>query len=194
MNDEMPNILAQIPVCVFWKDCNLIFRGGNQLFAEAAGLQRVQEIEGKTDFDFPWASFGMLYQDRDRKVLCSLKTFEWEEQHIKSQGSVIDVWVKKSPLYDRRGYLIGIIGSYIEKFPGFESPVMPDQIRLPAKQLACLHFLLEGLTGKQIATRMNLSVRTVEYYITILKRKFACQNKAELLCKMTRIIYENIKV
>ena len=157
-------------------------------------MQRVQEIEGKTDFDFPWASFGMLYQDRDRKVLCSLKTFEWEEQHIKSQGSVIDVWVKKSPLYDRRGYLIGIIGSYIEKFPGFESPVMPDQIRLPAKQLACLHFLLEGLTGKQIATRMNLSVRTVEYYITILKRKFACQNKAELLCKMTRIIYENIKV
>lgn len=54
-------------------------------------------------------------------------------------------------------------------------------ISLSSQQAKCLHLLTSGLTAKQIAFNLNISYRTVEHHIAIIKRILGCQNSKELL-------------
>ncbi|MBF0552638.1 MAG: PAS domain S-box protein, partial [Deltaproteobacteria bacterium] len=49
------NILNSVPQYIFWKDHNSVYLGCNYAFTKAAGIQNVEEIVGKTDFDLPWS-------------------------------------------------------------------------------------------------------------------------------------------
>lgn len=62
--------------------------------------------------------------------------------------------------------------------------------RLPSlsnRQFACASLLLKGLTLKEIALELNISPRTVETHLNLLKTKLACRNKAELLIKFSSL-------
>lgn len=54
---------------------------------------------------------------------------------------------------------------------------------LGKRQLEVLECIAEGLTSKQIALRLNLSVRTVDSYRRILMHKFGATNAADLCRK-----------
>lgn len=54
-------------------------------------------------------------------------------------------------------------------------------LKLPKQQHACLYYLLRGKTAKQIGQQLSLSTRTTEYYIDILKNKFKCETKSQLI-------------
>lgn len=57
---------------------------------------------------------------------------------------------------------------------------------LSKRQSECLKFLLDGKSAKQTAAILNLSTRTVEFYIHNLKEKMQCRTKTELLGKIIR--------
>ena len=61
-------------------------------------------------------------------------------------------------------------------------------IKLSRRQLECAEQLLLGKTTPQIANMLQLSPRTVEFYINHLKVKFGCQNKSELLIKLINVL------
>ncbi len=54
---------------------------------------------------------------------------------------------------------------------------------LTEKQELCLFFILRGKTMKEIAAVLNISTRTVEDYINILKDKLNCYSKSQLIEK-----------
>lgn len=54
-------------------------------------------------------------------------------------------------------------------------------IKLTRRQAECLFLLLNGLTAKKIGCALNLSARTVEGHLDILKNKFQCQSQSELI-------------
>lgn len=54
-------------------------------------------------------------------------------------------------------------------------------IYLTPREYDCLLVLKEGKTIKEIARDMDLSPRTVEFYLKNLKAKFSCKSKSELL-------------
>ncbi len=58
---------------------------------------------------------------------------------------------------------------------------MYQKINLPKRQQQVLFHLLKGKSAKAIAKEMNASFRTIEYYTEILKIKFECQTKNELI-------------
>jgi DNA-binding CsgD family transcriptional regulator len=58
-----------------------------------------------------------------------------------------------------------------------ESPL----ITLSPRQQDCALLMAQGLTAKEIAKALNLSPRTVEEYIDILKAKFGAKNRVHLL-------------
>ncbi|MFJ1266951.1 helix-turn-helix transcriptional regulator [Legionella lytica] len=51
--------------------------------------------------------------------------------------------------------------------------------QLSTQQKAIFDFTIQGKTTKEIAKLMSLSVRTVEYYIEIIKNKLGCERKKD---------------
>ena len=66
--------------------------------------------------------------------------------------------------------------------PLSQSP-KPNNIGLSGREQQILQSIAQGATGKEIASRLKLSIRTVETYRVRLKRKLRARNIAELLTK-----------
>lgn len=71
-----------------------------------------------------------------------------------------------------------ILQDYVHSEP-LES--RPDANGLSGREREVLHSIARGHTSKEIAARLNLSVRTVETYRVRIKRKLHARNVAELL-------------
>ena len=54
-------------------------------------------------------------------------------------------------------------------------------MQLTERQAQCAKYVLQGKTAREIAVVLGLSKRTVEDYISHIKLKLGCQNKAELI-------------
>jgi DNA-binding CsgD family transcriptional regulator len=52
---------------------------------------------------------------------------------------------------------------------------------LSLRELQCLHLLSKGSTSKDIANLLHLSFRTVEHYLSNIRLKVDCDDKAELI-------------
>lgn len=55
---------------------------------------------------------------------------------------------------------------------------------LAPREVECIIYILRGKTSKQIARMLQLSHRTVEFYIGRLKNKLHCHTKSELIEKI----------
>ncbi|WP_410244721.1 PAS domain S-box protein [Arthrospira sp. PCC 8006] len=107
-------LLDNIPQQVFWKDTNLVFRGCNRNWAEAAGLDGSESVVGKTDFDlFADADIAEFYREKDRQVLESC-TPEMNvvapKQKLGPGGRRIWLDVSRIPMLDSQGNVLGILG------------------------------------------------------------------------------------
>ena len=61
---------------------------------------------------------------------------------------------------------------------------------LTARQIDCAHLLMQGKSAKEIGLELNLSARTIERHIELVKKKLKCRNKTELIIKLTEYIAE----
>jgi hypothetical protein len=108
-------VLDTIPVRVFWKDNDLLYIGCNKLFAKDAGLERPEELIGKSDFDMGWSDQAELYQKDDRAVIESQRPkLDYEEPQTTPDGKSIWLQTSKIPLHDKQGKTIGMLGTYTE--------------------------------------------------------------------------------
>ena len=55
---------------------------------------------------------------------------------------------------------------------------------LTGRELQCIKGFLNGLTIKAVAETLELSPRTVEFYLKRIKDRFSCRTKRELLIVM----------
>jgi DNA-binding CsgD family transcriptional regulator len=62
---------------------------------------------------------------------------------------------------------------------GFTRPQDPI-IELTRRQLDCIILVLEGFSAKEIAKKLDISPRTVEFHLNHLKSKFKAKNKTHL--------------
>ena len=58
---------------------------------------------------------------------------------------------------------------------------LPNQLHLSQREAECIFFLLRGLTIKKVGGILDLSPRTVEFYLKNIKAKLACKKKSEVL-------------
>jgi DNA-binding NarL/FixJ family response regulator len=61
------------------------------------------------------------------------------------------------------------------------APAAPEAAALSARELAVLHFIADGLRNKEIADRLEISVKSVETYRSRLLRKRGCDSTAMLV-------------
>jgi PAS domain S-box-containing protein len=110
----------------------------------------------------------------------------------RKDGSVFTAYVKNSPILERDGRLIGIVGCSIEiADPDLASAVrsligdgsQPSGRRrtrnLSPREREVLGLLARGLTGEQIAERLVLSPETVRTHIRNAREKLGASTRVE---------------
>lgn len=106
------DVLADaIPVHLFWKDREGRFLYANARFCESLS-KTLEEIRGKTDVDFyPDRLAEKYHQDDLRVIETGVEYFDVEE-HLTPGGQRVYVEVRKTPLRNGRGEVIGVQGVF----------------------------------------------------------------------------------
>jgi len=101
------SLVETLPQNVFRKNLMLRFTFCNQKFCETLG-RPLEEIVGKTDFDFFPRELAEKYQSDDRRVLETGQPYETVEEHRPPGGGTIYVQVVKTPLRESDGRILGL--------------------------------------------------------------------------------------
>ena len=124
------NILQYIPGYVYWKDIHGVYLGCNQMEAEAVGLTSPKDIVGKTDYDLSWKYEAEVLRKTDQRIMKSETPEELLENLTLATGKTIIMLTRKSPLYDYKGNVIGIIGVSIDITDKKEKEALEIKLRL----------------------------------------------------------------
>lgn len=113
--ETLQMVLDAIPTRVFWKDKDSVLVGCNRPFANDFGLERIEDIIGKTDHDIINSRAEAETVRRvDRRIMLSGKPeFRIREALTGKHDSEVS-WLEtnKIPLFDHLGNVIGILGTY----------------------------------------------------------------------------------
>jgi len=101
------SLVEGLPLNMFRKDKVGRFTFGNGRFCETI-RRPIDEILGRTDFDFFPQELAEKYRRDDDVVMSSGQVFETVEEHRKDTGEMIYVHVLKSPVYDAQNQIIGV--------------------------------------------------------------------------------------
>jgi PAS domain S-box-containing protein len=105
------SLVESLPQSILRKDLEGRFTFGNRNFCQALGLP-LEEIIGKTDFDFFPDALAEKYRCDDRRVIASGEVFETVEEHVTPHDEKRYVHVIKTPLRDALGAIIGVQGIF----------------------------------------------------------------------------------
>src|SRR2546423_4560023 len=105
------SLVETLPQNIFRKDLEDRFTFANQQFCRSLG-RKLEEIVGKTDFDFFPRELAQKYQDDDRRVRETGKPYDTVEEQQPRGGEKMYVQVVKTPLYGANGSVIGLQGIF----------------------------------------------------------------------------------
>jgi two-component system sensor histidine kinase/response regulator len=100
------SLVENLPVNVLRKDLDGRFTFANQSFCDLLGML-LDEITGKTDFDFYPAELAQKYRQDDQRVIETGELFEAVEEN-KKNGETRYVQVMKSPIRDAGDNVVGV--------------------------------------------------------------------------------------
>lgn len=109
-------VIANVPHAIFWKDRESHFLGANQNFIADCGMGSLENMVGKTDYDFHnKPEDADFFIQVDRKVMESgLPMLDIEESMRRADGSERTLLTSKVPLRDEAGQVIGMLGIYAD--------------------------------------------------------------------------------
>ena len=83
------------------------------------------------------------------------------------------------------GLTVGIAEEPLRRFEALPEPHEP--VLLTPRELEVLHDVADGLTNKQIAGHLGISLHTVKFHIESLMRKLVVSSRAEAVAKSIRL-------
>lgn len=100
---NVEEIFSSIPGHIFAKDLKGVYLFSNN--------QLLKDIVGKKDEDLPWKEQAEQLRDNDNKVMQVKKSLSFVEKVFLGENQLAYFYSVKSPLFDKQGKLIGIIGN-----------------------------------------------------------------------------------
>ncbi len=104
-------LVETIPQMILCKDLEGRFTFANGRFCAELGTT-LEQIKGKTDFDFFPRELAEKYRADDRRVLESRQVLDVVERHVTPKGETLYVQTMKAPLFGSDGEPIGIQGIF----------------------------------------------------------------------------------
>jgi phosphoserine phosphatase RsbU/P len=105
------SLVETLPQNILRKDLEGRFTFANQQFCKTLG-RPLEDIIGKTDFDFFPPALAEKYQRDDRRVIQSGKHYDTVEEHQPPGRDKMYVQVVKTPLYAADGSIMGLQGIF----------------------------------------------------------------------------------
>lgn len=108
------DVMDNISIRVFWKDIHGLYLGANKVFLEDAHCPSLADLIGKNDYELPWKeSEALEFRRDDREVIETGKSkLSIDEPLTRADGSTGWLRTNKFPFKDKKGKIIGVIGTY----------------------------------------------------------------------------------
>lgn len=166
-----------------------------------AGVKSDDGLLGKTDFDLPWQDYAELYLEHEKAIFSgniysSLIPLNDHSGHTNiflhnkycefdETGEFIRLVCYASELinpcvYELSNQLARSLPDS-DQNPCFELGHDPEKFGLTEREHQCLFYLLQGKSSKSIAEILNIARRTVDSHIELIKSKFHCSTRDELV-------------
>ncbi len=109
-SDLLETLFESVPMPLFYKDRDGIYRGVNRAFETFFGAQRTHLV-GKSVFDISPPDLARIYYDKDQELFANGGLQEYESQVRSADGGLRDVLFSKTLYGDGRGRVAGLIGA-----------------------------------------------------------------------------------
>ncbi len=104
-------IINQIPELVYAKDVEGRFLTANDAVAQDIGMERSEDLIGKTDFDLFPPEVAQGFHDIEQEIIKSeMPVVDMEEERTDAAGASKWLLTTKLPMKDDRGETVGLIG------------------------------------------------------------------------------------
>ncbi len=162
-------IINSVPQRIFWKDRKSIYLGCNLNFAQDGGLESVDEIIGKNDFELPWKDLADFYIEDDKTVMeNSVTLLDKIESLTKADGSKVWISTCKVPLKNIMGETIGVLGIFEDVT---EKKIIEEQLHETLYKLETSNKELEQFA--YIASHdLQEPLRMVASYTQLLEQRY----------------------
>ena len=178
----------------------------NTALLKLCGFSDLKALKGKTDQDLKCAAanFSEEFRQQDKRSIefgkqVNIDICRYADEKIHCFSSTkTPIFCKKNNQSATLSCMLEMDCTLIEKFASilnsstktrnmanilgsYSTRQREDDITLSKRQAQSLFFLLRGKTSKEIARILSLSPRTVDEYIDIMKVKFHCENRLQLI-------------
>lgn len=180
---NLDDTLHNVPFVLFLKDKKGNHLDGNNNFIKLAGLKKIEDLIGLSDFDLVKHDQAVNVKAHDAEIIRIANAKVFLETATFRNGTSHQALSYKSPLRLRSKKIIGILGVAFlldEKKLFSPNKFFPN---LTKRQSECLYYLSHGMTLKEIARELMLSPRTVEHYLEAAKIKWNCISLNALIKK-----------
>lgn len=198
MLDFLNQNAENIPGIVFIKDTTSRFLFSSTELAKQAGLHSPAKLVELTDFDTPWERFAEQFQIDDARVFRG-ETIQKFDPFINYRGEHSFLLVTKQPLV-RENKVIGVIGNAQLVSSATQNSLLALQYQdkkltevkskyeiksnyqtLTKRESEILFLLIRYYSAKLVSQKLNISPRTVEKHIEVIKEKFNIRSKNQLI-------------
>lgn len=101
-----------------------------------------------------------------------------------------DEFILSSTELNQREKFLSMLGS--SPFSSQSTIISHKDTQIPVKlglqQAKCFELLLQGYSIKQIANQLNLSPKTIEYYLAIIRKRLGCTTSKEMIAAYHTVI------
>lgn len=198
-----------IPINVFFLDTDCRIQSLNTTAQDVCAYPTEEKTRGNTLHIAARKKEADIIIGQDREIF-SKKCIMVEEYHfMRLDGNDFSALAIRYPLYNEMQSIIGLFsfsiilgdnapcslitamsrlmqtGLLIQPKEVFKIPYIANNqingIQLTKREMDCVRLASKGYTAKKSALKLNLSVRTVEYYLSRAKDKLNIYNKCDLV-------------
>jgi len=138
LSEIVIRILDQLPQCIYWKDRDLKYSGGNLSFLKFAGLTDLQELEGKDDSQMPWKTKSSVCSREDIKIIEDNEAkLDYRITVLLDAEQEAILKCSKYPIINDTGEVTGLLGAFedISEDIKFEDQIQKKDLFIQQQEL-----------------------------------------------------------
>jgi DNA-binding CsgD family transcriptional regulator len=202
---DVAKLFTHLPHSILLKNSSLNFVAANKKAGELMGFKNPSEMIGLNDsqLNCPAAALHEEINKQDRSVLKDNSQSFLDIGYYSAKGDLKILYTSKIKIMDEKSRSFVLVSTTeipmvainntlfslmnsVKKKGGVHSYQLKTNIntfKLTDKQAECLFYLLRGKGIKEIALILKRSPRTIEDHLSLLKQKFNCLTKSQLIEK-----------